>query len=101
MKDDVDDLCRRNQLPLVSIDTTTSVISLSDLNNKHLRVGDQQNCLNISFDETNNICPVRVPNAISDNSSDRTSNSNGINLKGPGFRSKEENKTPIAGVPAV
>jgi len=77
LKDD-DDLCRCNQLTLVSIDSLTAGISLSDLNNKPFTGGNQSDCPNISFVEND-----------------------WISLKWLGYRSKEENKAPIIGASAV
>jgi len=77
LKDD-DDLCRCNQLALVSIETATTGTSLSELNNKPLIGGKLSNCLNTSFVENYH-----------------------ISLTWLGYRSKEENKAPIIGASAV
>jgi hypothetical protein len=78
LSEDVEDLCWSNQLCLVSIDTAATVISLSVDNNKPFRCNSSLNCLN-------------VPSVENDY----------ISLKWLGYRSKEENKTPTVGVPAV
>jgi hypothetical protein len=49
LSEDVEDLCRSNQLCLVSIDTAATVISLSVDNNKSLRYNNSMNCQSISF----------------------------------------------------
>jgi hypothetical protein len=75
LKEDIEDLCRCSLLCTVSRNTPPAVISLSAYNNKPFRYN---NSLNFSFVE--NSC---------------------ISLKWLGYRSKEENKTPISGVPAA
>ncbi len=78
LKEDVEDLCWCNQLCLVGINTPTAVIPLSIYNNKPFSCGNPLNCLNVSSVENDN-----------------------ISLKWLGYRSKEENKTPIIGVSAL
>jgi hypothetical protein len=78
LKDDDDDLWWCNQPCLANIDSLTVDKSLSDLNSKPLKCGNPPHCSNNSFIENNDIYLMWL-----------------------GYRSREENKTLIIGVPAI